>query len=44
MGLALDPGFIIRRALAAQQSDKPIYRAGLERLCEGPCLAGVPEG
>jgi TolB-like protein/tetratricopeptide (TPR) repeat protein len=43
-GLALHSGFTIRRLLAAQQSDNPIYLAGLQRLCEGWRLAGVPEG
>jgi hypothetical protein len=43
-GLALNSGFTIRRFLAAQQSDDPIFRAGLERFCEGLRLAGVPEG
>ncbi|SCB54086.1 TolB amino-terminal domain-containing protein [Bradyrhizobium shewense] len=43
-GLALNPGFTIRRFLAAQQSNNPIYLAGLKRSCEGLRLAGVPEG
>ena len=43
-GLALNSGFTIRRLLAAQQSDNPIFLAGLERICEGLRLAGVPEG
>ncbi|MCP3419902.1 adenylate/guanylate cyclase domain-containing protein [Bradyrhizobium brasilense] len=43
-GLALNPGFTIRRFLAAQQSDNPIYLAGFKRSCEGLRLAGVPEG
>jgi TolB-like protein/class 3 adenylate cyclase/tetratricopeptide (TPR) repeat protein len=43
-GLALNSGFTIRRLLAAQQSDNPAYLAGLERICEGLRLAGVPEG
>jgi tetratricopeptide (TPR) repeat protein len=43
-GLALNSGFIIRRFLAAQQSDNPNFLAGLERSCEGLRLAGVPEG
>ncbi|QOZ69325.1 adenylate/guanylate cyclase domain-containing protein [Bradyrhizobium arachidis] len=43
-GLALNSGFTIRRLLAAQQSDNPIYLAGLQRLCEGWRLASVPEG
>jgi Flp pilus assembly protein TadD len=43
-GLALNSGFTIRRLLVAQQSDNPIFLAGLERSCEGLRLAGVPEG
>jgi TolB-like protein/class 3 adenylate cyclase/Flp pilus assembly protein TadD len=43
-GLALNSGFTIRRLLAAQQSDNPAFLAGLERICEGLRLAGVPEG
>ena len=43
-GLALNSGFTIRRLLATQQSDNPIYLVGLERICEGMRLAGVPEG
>jgi TolB-like protein len=43
-GLALNPGFTIRRFLAAQPSDNPIYLAGLAHACEGFRLAGVPEG
>lgn len=43
-GLALNSGFTIRRLLAAQQSDNPAFLAGLERICEGLRLTGVPEG
>ena len=44
-GLAPNSGFTIRRfLLAVQQSDNPAYLAGLERICEGLRLAGVPEG
>jgi TolB-like protein/class 3 adenylate cyclase/Tfp pilus assembly protein PilF len=43
-GLALDPGFTIRRLRLGASSDNPTYRAGLERVCEGLRLAGVPEG
>ena len=43
-GLALDPGFTIRRVVTTRQSDHPIYLAGLERFLEGWRLAGVPEG
>jgi TolB-like protein/Tfp pilus assembly protein PilF len=43
-GLALNPGYTIRRVRAAHLSDNPTYLAGRERLCEGLRLAGVPEG
>jgi tetratricopeptide (TPR) repeat protein len=45
-GLALDPGFSIRRfrAGAEAQGDNPIFRARLERLIERMRKAGVPEG
>ena len=43
-GLALDPGFTIRRFAAAKSSDNLTYLAGLERVCQGMRLAGVPEG
>jgi tetratricopeptide (TPR) repeat protein len=43
-GLALDPGFTIRRVRATKRSDNPTYLAGRERLCMGMRLAGVPEG
>ncbi|MCP3406732.1 winged helix-turn-helix domain-containing protein [Bradyrhizobium sp. CCGB01] len=43
-GLALNSGFTIRRLFVAQRSDNPIFLAGLERVCEGLRLAGVPEG
>jgi hypothetical protein len=43
-GLALNSGFTIRRLLATQQSDNPIYLAGRDRFCRGMRLAGVPEG
>ncbi|TWB95985.1 TolB-like protein [Bradyrhizobium macuxiense] len=43
-GLALNPGFTIRRLRAAKISDNPIYLSGQERLCEGMRIAGVPEG
>jgi TolB-like protein/class 3 adenylate cyclase len=43
-GLALDPGFTIRRyRVVAKSSDNPAFLAGLERVCEGMRLAGVPE-
>jgi tetratricopeptide (TPR) repeat protein len=35
-GLALDPGFTIRRyRVVAKSSDNPAFLAGLERVCEG---------
>jgi tetratricopeptide (TPR) repeat protein len=44
-GLALDAGFTIRRyRVAAKSSDNPAYLAGIERVCEGMRMAGVPEG
>jgi TolB-like protein/Tfp pilus assembly protein PilF len=43
-GLALDPGFTIRRIVATTLSDNPTYLAGRERICEGMRLAGVAEG
>jgi TolB-like protein len=43
-GLALDPGFTLRRYRAGASSDNPIYLAGRERLHEGMRMAGVPEG
>ena len=43
-GLALNPGFTIRRLLAAKSSDNPTFLAGQERVCEGMRMAGVPEG
>ena len=43
-GLALDPGFTIRRVRAIALSDHPVYLAGRERTYEGMRLAGVPEG
>jgi hypothetical protein len=44
VGLALNPGFTIRRFRVGASSDNPNYLAGLERLCEGMRLAGVSEG
>jgi hypothetical protein len=44
-GLTLDPDFAIRRLRAvAKSSNNPAFLAGLERVCEGMRLAGVPEG
>ena len=43
-GLALDPGFTIRRFQRNLSSDNPTYLAGRERFYEGMRVAGVPEG
>jgi TolB-like protein len=43
-GLALNPGFTIRRFRTTQPSDNPTYLAVRERCCKGARLAGVPEG
>ena len=43
-GLALDPGFTLRRFQASASSDNSIYLAGRERIYEGMRIAGVPEG
>jgi TolB-like protein/Flp pilus assembly protein TadD len=42
-GLALDPGFNLRRYRVNALSDNAAYLAGRERSCEGMRLAGVPE-
>ena len=43
-GLALNPGFSIRRLRASNPSDDPKFLAGRERVYQGMYLAGVPEG
>jgi tetratricopeptide (TPR) repeat protein len=43
-GIALNPGFTIRRLLDSQPSDNPVFLAGRERIYAGMRLAGVPEG
>jgi TolB-like protein/DNA-binding winged helix-turn-helix (wHTH) protein len=43
-GLALNPGFTIRRLRNSNFSDNPTYLAGIDRLVAGMRLAGVPEG
>jgi tetratricopeptide (TPR) repeat protein len=43
-GLALDPGFTIRRFQRHLSSDNPTYLAERERIYEGMRMAGVPEG
>jgi TolB-like protein len=42
-GLALDPGFNLRRYRVNALSDNPVYLAGRERSCEGMRMAGIPE-
>jgi TolB-like protein/tetratricopeptide (TPR) repeat protein len=43
-GLALNPGFSIRRFCTNTPSNHPVYLAGRERVYEGLRMAGVPEG
>jgi TolB-like protein len=43
-GLAIEPGFTLRRFREGTQSNNPSYLAGRERLYEGLRMAGVPEG
>jgi TolB-like protein/class 3 adenylate cyclase len=43
-GLALDPGFTIRRIKAFPFSGDEQFRAGTRRLFQGMRLAGVPDG
>ena len=43
-GLALDPGFTIRRFRVNAPSDNPTLLAGREHVYEGMRMAGVPEG
>jgi tetratricopeptide (TPR) repeat protein len=42
-GLALDPGFTLRRLRASAPSDNPTYRTDAIRIYEGLRMAGVPE-
>jgi TolB-like protein/class 3 adenylate cyclase len=42
-GLALDPGFNLRRYRVNALSDDPVYLAGRERGREGMRMAGIPE-
>ena len=42
-GLALNPGFTIRRFRASQPSDNKDFLEGRERLYKGMLLAGVPD-
>jgi TolB-like protein/class 3 adenylate cyclase len=43
-GLALAPGYTITLFRKIAESDNPVFLEGLERICEGMRLAGVPEG
>jgi len=43
-GLALNPGFTVRRLRASKPSDNPEFLAGRERHYKGMRLAGIPEG
>ena len=43
-GSALNPGFTVHTYRSSAVSDNPTYLAGRERVLEGLCLAGVPEG
>jgi TolB-like protein/class 3 adenylate cyclase len=43
-GLALNPGFTIRRYRAGAQSDNPLFLKRRERMIEAMRKAGVPEG
>jgi tetratricopeptide (TPR) repeat protein len=43
-GLALNPGFTIRRYRAGAQSDNPLFLKRRERMIENMRKAGVPEG
>jgi hypothetical protein len=43
-GLALYPGFTIRRLRVNAPSDNPIFFAERERIYESMRMAGVPEG
>jgi TolB-like protein/class 3 adenylate cyclase len=42
-GLALDPGFTVRRYRTSTPSDNPTFLVGRERIYEGMRLAGIPE-
>ena len=43
-GLALNPGFTLRRFAAYPLSDNPNYLDWFARVCDGLRLAGLPEG
>jgi tetratricopeptide (TPR) repeat protein len=42
-GLALDPGFTLRRLRVNRSSDNPIYLAGGQRIYKAMRMAGLPE-
>jgi hypothetical protein len=42
-GLAVGPGFTIRRLQRDLPSDNPVFLAARERVYEGMRLAGLPE-
>jgi hypothetical protein len=42
-GLAINPGFTIRRFRAGAESDNTVYLAQRERIIEGMRMARVPE-
>ena len=43
-GLQLDPNFTVARFRNERRSENPTFLAQRERIYEGLCLAGVPEG
>ena len=43
-GLALNPGFTLRRYRDGAQSDNPVFLKGRERMIENLRKAGAPEG
>jgi hypothetical protein len=43
-GLALNPGFTLRRYRASAYTDNPAYLTQRELVCEGLRKAGVPGG
>jgi hypothetical protein len=43
-GLALNPGFTLRRYREGAQSDNSVFLKGRERIIENMRKAGVPEG
>jgi len=43
-GLALDPGFTLRRLRINRSTDNPTYLAGSKRIYKAMRMAGIPEG